>query len=140
MKAGHIIMLLKSQPSLMFRRMQLREQESKDEGLSIPCTKQSEGVLNSLHKVTYKLSLSVRKAWSSGKANTARNYRRKRSQVKGLFSVLSDHVIPNKSSDEEEPHGSVYSNPVDTPYVLSTQSKRPYELKRLIRNAIMNEF
>jgi hypothetical protein len=29
---------------------------------------------------------------------------------------------------------------MDTPYVLSTQSKRPYELKRLIRNAIMNEF
>jgi hypothetical protein len=103
-------------------------------------TEQPEGVLNSLHKVAYKLSLSVCKAQSSGKANTAHNYRRKRSQVKGLFSALSDRVIPNKSSDEEETHGSVYSDPVDNPYVLSTQSKRPYELKRLIRNAIMNEF
>jgi hypothetical protein len=83
-------------------------------------TEQPEGVLNSLHKVAYRLSLSVRKAQSSGKANTARNYRRKRSQVKGLFSMLSDRVIPNKSSDEEETHGSVYSDPVDTPYVVST--------------------
>jgi hypothetical protein len=103
-------------------------------------TEQPDGVLNSLHKVACKVTLSMRKARSSGKANTARNYRRKRSQVKGLFSALSDRVIPNKSSDEEEPHGSIYSDPVDTPYVLSTQSKRPYELKRLIRNAIMNEF
>jgi hypothetical protein len=103
-------------------------------------TEQPEGVLNSLHKVAYKLSLSVRKARSSGKANTAHNYRRKRSQVKGLFSALSGRIIPNKSSDEEEPYDSVYSDPMDTPYVLSTQSKRPYELKRFIRNAIMNEF
>jgi hypothetical protein len=103
-------------------------------------TEQPEGILSSLHKVAYKLSLSVRKARSNGKANTTRNYRRKRSQVKGLFSALSDHVIPNKSSDEEEPHDFVYLDPVDTPYVLSTQSKHPYELKRLIRNAIMNEF
>jgi hypothetical protein len=103
-------------------------------------TEQPEGVLNSLHKVAYKLTLSVRKARSSGKVNIVHNYRRKRSQVKGLFSALSDRIIPNKSSDEEEPHGSVYSDPVDTPYVLSTQSKRPYELKMLIRNAIMNEF
>jgi hypothetical protein len=46
-------------------------------------TEQPKGVINSLHKVAYKLSLSMRKARSSGKANTAHNYRRKRSQVKG---------------------------------------------------------
>jgi hypothetical protein len=132
----------------MFRRTQLREQrrgvvnEARNllKSPEMLRTEQPEGVLNSLHKVAYKMTLSVHKARSSGKANTARNYRRKQSQVKGLFSALSDRVIPNKSSDEEEPHGSVYSDPVDTPYVLSTQLKRPYELKRLIRNAIMNEF
>jgi hypothetical protein len=36
--------------------------------------------------------------------------------------------------------GFIYSDPVDTPYLLSVEEKRTYELKRLIRNAIMTEF
>jgi hypothetical protein len=68
-----------------------------------------------------------------------RNYRRKRSQVKGLYATLTDRVAQDTSSDEE-PHCVVYSDPVDTPYVLSMKEKHPYELNGLIRNAIMNEF
>jgi hypothetical protein len=64
---------------------------------------------------------------------------RKRSQVKGLYAALTDRVAQDTSSDEE-PHSFIYSYPVDTPYVLSMKEKRPYELKRLVRNAIINEF
>jgi hypothetical protein len=73
------------------------------------------------------------KARFSGKANTTRNYRRKRSQVKGLYAALTDCVAQDMLGDEEL-HGFVYSDPVDTPYVMSLKEKRPYELKRLIRN------
>jgi hypothetical protein len=44
--------------------------------------------------------LSMRKALFSGKANTARNYRRKRSQVKGLYAALTNHVAQDTSCDE----------------------------------------
>jgi hypothetical protein len=56
-----------------------------------------------------------------------------------MYTALTDRVVQDMSSDEE-PHGFVYSDPVDTPYVLSMKEKCPCELKRLIRNAIMNEF
>jgi hypothetical protein len=101
--------------------------------------KQFEQVFNDLHNVTYKLSISMHKARSSGNANTARNYRRKRRQVKGLCAALTNRVIQDTRS-EEEPHGSVYLDPVETPYVLSVKAERPHELKQLIRDAIMNEF
>jgi hypothetical protein len=103
------------------------------------CTESPKEVLDALHNATYKLPLSVRKARFSGKGNTARNYRRKRSQVKGLYTALTDRVIQDMSSDEE-PHGFVYSNHVDTPYVMSVKEKHPCKLKRLIRNVVMNEF
>jgi hypothetical protein len=103
------------------------------------CTESPKELLDALHNATYKLSLSMRKALFSGKANTARNYRRKRNQVKGLYAALTNRVAQDTSSDEES-HGFVYSNPVETLYVLSMKEKRLYELKRLIRNAIMNEF
>jgi hypothetical protein len=103
------------------------------------CTESPKEVLDALHNATDKLSLSVRKVRVSGKGNTACNYRRKRSQVKGLYIALTDHVIQDMSSDEE-PHGFIYSDLVDTPYVLFVKEKHPCELKRLIRNAIMNEF
>jgi hypothetical protein len=103
------------------------------------CTESPKEVLDALHNAAYKLSLSMRKALFSGKANTARNYRRKRSQVKGLYAALTDRIAQDTSSDEES-YGFVYSDPVDTLYVLSMKEKRTYELKRLIRNAIMNEF
>jgi hypothetical protein len=103
------------------------------------CTESPKEVLDALHNAAYKLSLSMRKALFSGKANTARNYRRKRSQVKGLYAALTDCVAQDTPSDEES-HGFVYPDPVDTLYMLSMKEKRTYELKRLIRNAIMNEF
>jgi hypothetical protein len=56
-----------------------------------------------------------------------------------LYVALTDRVAQDTSSDEE-PHSFVYSDPVDTPYVLSMKEKHPYELKSFIRNAIMNEF
>jgi hypothetical protein len=56
-----------------------------------------------------------------------------------LYAALTDRVAQDTSSDEES-HGFVYSDPVDTLYVLSMKEKRTYELKRHIRNAIMNEF
>jgi hypothetical protein len=85
-------------------------------------TESPKEVLDARHSATYKLSMSVCKAWFSGKANTACNYRRKRSQVKGLHAALTDRVIQDTSSDEE-PHGFEYSDPVDTPYVLSVKDK-----------------
>jgi hypothetical protein len=103
------------------------------------CTKSPKEVLDALHNAAYKLSLSVRKAQFSSKGNTMRNYRRKRSQVKGLYIALTNCVIQDMPRDEE-PHSFVYSDPVDTPYVLSVKEKCPCKLKRLIRNAIMNEF
>jgi hypothetical protein len=103
------------------------------------CTESSKEVLDALHNATYKLSLSMRKALFSGKANTAHNYRRKRSQVKGLYATLTDRGAQDTLCDEES-HGFVYPDPVDTLYMLSMKEKHPYELKRLIRNAIMNEF
>jgi hypothetical protein len=103
------------------------------------CIESPKEVLDALHNAAYKLSLSMRKALFSSKANTVRNYRRKRSQVKGLYAALTDRVAQDTSSDQES-HGFVYLDPVDTLYMLSMKEKRPYELKRLIRNAIMNEF
>jgi hypothetical protein len=103
------------------------------------CTELPKEVFDALHNAAYKLSLSMRKAQFSGKANTAHNYKRKRSQVKGLYAALTDRVAQDTSSDEE-PHSVVYSDDVDTPYVLSVKEKGPYELKGLIRKAIMNEF
>jgi len=96
-------------------------------------------VLDALHKASYKLSLSVRKARSNGDINTVRNYRRKRSQVKRLYAALTDRVA-QYTIDGDEPHGSDFPDPVDTPYVLSLKEKRPHELKKLIREAIMNQF
>jgi hypothetical protein len=66
------------------------------------------------------------------------NYRRKISQIKGLYVALSDRVAQDTSSNEES-HGFVYSDPVDTRYVLCVKEEDPYELKGFIRNAIMNE-
>jgi hypothetical protein len=63
--------------------------------------------------------------------------RRKRSQVKGLYAALTNRVTQDTSSDEES-HDFVYSDHVDTPYVVSVKKKHMYELKGLIRNAIMN--
>jgi hypothetical protein len=68
------------------------------------CTESSKEVLNALHNATYKLSLSMRKALFCGKASTARNYRRKRSQVKELYAALIDCVAQDTSSGEES-HG-----------------------------------
>jgi hypothetical protein len=78
------------------------------------CIESPKEVLNALHSAAYKLSLSVRKARFSGKGNTVRNYRRKRSQVKGLDAALINRVAQDMSSDEE-PHGFIYSDPMDTP-------------------------
>jgi hypothetical protein len=103
------------------------------------CIESPKEVLDALHNAAYKLSLSMRKSLFSSKANTVRNYRRKRSQVKGLYAALTDRVAQDTSSDQES-HGFVYLDPVDTLYMLSMKEKRPYELKRLIRNVIMNEF
>jgi hypothetical protein len=103
------------------------------------CTESPKEVLDALHNAAYKLSLSMRKALFSGKANTVCNYRRKRSQVKGLYAALTDCVAQDTSSDEGS-YGFVCPDLVDTLYVMSMKEKRPYELKRLIRNAIMNEF
>jgi hypothetical protein len=85
-------------------------------------TEQSKEVLDALHSAAYELSLSVRKARFNSKANNARDYRREKSQVKGLYVVLTDHVVQDTTTDEE-PHGFVYSDPVDTPYLLSMKEK-----------------
>jgi hypothetical protein len=50
---------------------------------------------------------------------------------------LTNRVTQDTSSDEES-HDFVYSDHVDTPYVVSVKKKHMYELKGLIRNAIMN--
>jgi hypothetical protein len=103
------------------------------------CTNSPKEVLDALHNAAYKLFLSTRKARFSGKGNTARNYKRKRSQVKGLYTTLTDRVAQNTSSDEE-PHSFIYLDPMDTFYVMYMKENHLYELKRLIRNVIMNEF
>ena len=82
---------------------------------------ESKEVLNALHNAAYKLSLSICKARSSGNTNTARNYKRKRSQVKGLYAAVNEHVARDIASDEE-PHGQDYADPIDAAYVLSVKT------------------
>jgi hypothetical protein len=91
------------------------------------CTEPPKEVFDALYNAAYKMSLSVHKARFRGKANTTRNYRRKRSQVKGLYDALINRVAQDTSSDEE-PHGFVYSDPADTPYLLSVKEEHLYEL------------
>jgi hypothetical protein len=92
------------------RQVAINEAHNHLKNLEKLCTEPLKEVLDALHNVAYKLFLSIRKAQFSSKANTARNYRRKRSQVKGLYAALTDRVAQDTSSDEE-PHGFCLFNP-----------------------------
>jgi hypothetical protein len=96
-------------------------------------------VLDSLNNAAYKLSLSVCKARSVGNTHAMRNYRRKKSQIRKLYTALSDRATRDASL-EEESHGPEYPDPVNVPYELSLKVESSYELKKRLKEAIMNEF
>jgi hypothetical protein len=54
-------------------------------------------------------------------------------------AALSDRAARDESL-EEESHGPEYLDSVAVPYELSLKAKHPYELKKHLREAIMNEF
>ena len=89
---------------------------------------------------TYRLSWSVRNARSNKIANSLRNYRRKRSQIKKLHAQLSDDFAETDTSSLEDE--TKYPDRVNEPYVLSPIQwiARPHWMKELVRQAIMNEF
>jgi hypothetical protein len=60
-------------------------------------------------------------------------------QIRKLYTALSDRAARDASL-EEESHGPEYPDPVNVPYELSLKVESPYELKKCLKEAIMNEF
>jgi len=95
--------------------------------------------LEALNDGSYSLSWSMCTAHSRNNKNALCNYRRKQSKVKKLHDELTACV---DRSTTLKPWSCVSEFPdvVKMPYVLSVEAKRPNELKKLVRQAIMNEF
>ena len=96
-------------------------------------------VLEALNDASYSLSWSMCNARSRNKKNALRNYRRKRSNVKKLHAELSARVV-RSTTPKQVQQVPEFLDVVGEPYVLSVKANRPTELKKLVRQAIMNEF
>jgi hypothetical protein len=117
----------------------LRKPEVLSDALEPSCPITEAKVLEALNDASYSLSWSMCNARSRNNKNTLRNYRRKRSDIKKLHAEISAHVV-RSTTLKQKSHVSEFLDVVREPYVLSVKSKRPNELKKLVRQAIMNEF
>jgi hypothetical protein len=96
-------------------------------------------VLEALNDASYSLSGSMRIARSRSNKNALRNYRRKRSNVKKLHAEVGARVAKSMTPTQNS-CASEFPDVVKETYVLSVKAEKPNDLRKLIRQAIMDEF
>jgi hypothetical protein len=127
------------QTAITNARELLRKLEVLSDALEPSCPITDPIVLEALNDASYSLSWSMCNACSRNNKNTLRNYRRKRSDIEKLHVEISAHVV-RSTTLKQKSHVSKFIDVVREPYMLFVKAKRPNELKKLVRQAIMNEF